>query len=112
MTFIHELDIPVFFLFAFILPTVLLQIFLLLSDEAPNFKSGVSLGLPRRVSLTNTLLTCPLSLSCLFYSPSSHDWRSSGSLHYFSLMHSKHFTNICKQNIALDISYLLAFVCI
>jgi hypothetical protein len=36
MTFIHELDIPVFSPFAFILLTVLLPIFLLLSEEAPN----------------------------------------------------------------------------
>ena len=66
MTFIPELDLPVFFLFAFILLTVLLPIFLLLTEEAPNFKSGVSPGFPRRVSLTNTLQTCPFSLSCYF----------------------------------------------
>ena len=47
MTFIHELDILVFSLFAFILLTVLLLIILLLSEEAPNFKSGVSPGLSK-----------------------------------------------------------------
>ena len=37
MTFIPELDLPVSFLFAFILLTVLLPIFILLTEEAPNF---------------------------------------------------------------------------
>ena len=88
MTFIHELDIPVFSLF--ILLTVLLTICLLLSEEAPNFESGVSLGLPRHVSFTNTLQTLPFSLSCCFI----HVYFMTGALldpSFISLMHSKHF---------------------
>jgi len=53
MTFIHELDIPVFTLFAFILLTVLLLIILLLSEEAPNLRVALApdfLGV--KVSLT------------------------------------------------------------
>src|SRR3989337_1452972 len=103
MTFIHELDIPVFTLFAFILLTVLLPVFLLLSEEAPNFKSGVSPGLPRCESLTNALRTFPFSLSgCIihyhhmtgvFLDPSPN-----------SQIPSKHFTNTLRTNIALFVS--------
>ena len=110
MTFIHELDISVLFLFAIILLRVLLPIFLLLLEEAPNFKSGFSLGLPRRVSLTNTLWTFPFSLSYCFI----HLHHMTGVLldpSFISLMHIKHFTNTLQTNIALDISYLLVFVC-
>ena len=47
-------------------------------------KSGVSPGLPRRESFTNTLWTLPFSLSCCFIHLSSYERRSSGSLFYQS----------------------------
>ena len=53
MTFIHELDIPVFFPFAIILLTVSLSVFLLLSEEALNLRVALApdfLGV--KVSLT------------------------------------------------------------
>ena len=52
--------------------------------RSTQLKSGVSPGLPRRVSHTNTLWTLPFSLSCCFIHLSSYDRRSSGSLSYQS----------------------------
>ena len=48
--------------------------------RSTQLKSGVSPGFPKCESFTNTLRTFPLS--CLFYSPSSYDRRSTGSLCY------------------------------
>lgn len=48
--------------------------------RSTQLKSGVSPGLPRRVSHTNTLWTLPFSLSCCFIHLSLYDRRSSGSL--------------------------------
>ena len=67
---------------------------------------------PRRESLTNTLRTFPSSLSCCFI----HLHHMTGVLldpSVISQMHSKHLLlTVCKTNIALDIPYLLAFVCV
>ena len=48
--------------------------------RSTQLKSGISPGLPRRVSHTNTLWTLPFSLSCCFIHLSLYDRRSSGSL--------------------------------
>ena len=111
MTSIHELDIPVFFLFAFILLTVLNFSISPTLRRSTQLKSGVSPGLPRCVSHTDTLWTFPFSLSYCFI----HLHHMIGVLldpSLISQMHSKHFSNTLQTNIALDISYLLAFVCI
>jgi len=80
--------------------------------RSTQLKSGVSPGLPRRESLTNTLRTLPFSLSCCFI----HLHHMTGVLldpSVISQMHSKHLLlTVCKTNIALDIPYLLAFVCV
>ena len=61
------------------------------------------------VSHTNTLWTFPFSLSCCFiHLHHMKDVLIDPSL--ISQMPSKHFTNTLQTNIALDISYILAFV--